>query len=55
MNEGFKILDEGIAQRPSDIDIGWVFGMGYPMSKGGPMLSADRFVGLNKLEEGLKG
>jgi len=27
-NEGFKILEEGMAQRPSDIDISWVWGMG---------------------------
>merc|ERR1712113_869071 len=36
INEGFKILEEGYAQRPSDIDIVYAFGYGFPAYKGGP-------------------
>ncbi|MGI9284002.1 MAG: 3-hydroxyacyl-CoA dehydrogenase NAD-binding domain-containing protein, partial [Pseudomonadales bacterium] len=41
INEGAKILEEGIAQRASDIDIVYVFGYGFPMVRGGPMFYAD--------------
>jgi 3-hydroxyacyl-CoA dehydrogenase len=44
-NEGAKILAEGIAQRPGDIDVAWVFGYGFPVARGGPMHYADQ-VGL---------
>jgi 3-hydroxyacyl-CoA dehydrogenase len=37
INEGAKILEEGIAARASDIDIVWVNGYGFPVGKGGPM------------------
>jgi len=36
-NEGAKILEEGIAQRASDIDVVYCFGYGFPRFKGGPM------------------
>ncbi|MDP2086893.1 MAG: 3-hydroxyacyl-CoA dehydrogenase NAD-binding domain-containing protein [Gemmobacter sp.] len=42
-NEGAKILAEGIALRPSDIDVVKLFGYGFPRWEGGPMLWADRF------------
>ena len=42
INEAAKILDEGIALRPSDIDVIYLFGYGFPMGKGGPMFYADR-------------
>lgn len=45
INEGMKILEEGIAQRPSDIDVVYVFGYGYPRYVGGPMHYAET-VGL---------
>lgn len=45
INEGAKILAEGIAQRPSDIDVIWTQGYGFPIGKGGPMFYADQ-VGL---------
>ena len=45
VNEGAKILDEGIAQRASDIDIVYVTGYGFPVWRGGPMCYADE-VGL---------
>merc|ERR1719171_2978614 len=53
INEGFRILDEGYAQRPSDIDIAYIFGYGFPPSKGGPMFYAENYVGLDKLLEKL--
>ena len=37
VNEGFKILEEGKAQRASDIDVVWVYGYGWPIYRGGPM------------------
>ena len=41
VNEGARILDEGIAARASDIDIIWVTGYGWPRYRGGPMFWAD--------------
>jgi 3-hydroxyacyl-CoA dehydrogenase len=37
VDEGVKILDEGIAQRPGDIDIVYIYGYGFPAHRGGPM------------------
>jgi 3-hydroxyacyl-CoA dehydrogenase len=45
INEGAKILDEGIALRASDIDVIWINGYGFPAHRGGPMFYADT-VGL---------
>ena len=45
INEGAKILEEGKAQRASDIDIVWIYGYGWPVYRGGPMFYADT-VGL---------
>ena len=45
INEGALILEEGIAQRPGDIDIVYVYGYAFPSAKGGPMFYADE-VGL---------
>ena len=41
INEGARILEEGISQRASDIDMVYVFGYGFPPFRGGPMLYAD--------------
>ena len=41
VNEGAKIVDEGIAQRASDIDMVYLTGYGFPMFRGGPMNYAD--------------
>ena len=41
VNEGAKILEEGMAQRASDIDVVWVYGYGWPVYRGGPMFWAD--------------
>ena len=53
VNEGAKILEEGMAQRPSDIDVVWVYGYGWPVYRGGPMHWADS-EGLGKIVEGLR-
>jgi 3-hydroxyacyl-CoA dehydrogenase len=53
VNEGAKILEEGIAQRASDIDVVWVYGYGWPVYRGGPMFWADS-VGLQAIVDGLK-
>jgi len=53
VNEGAKILEEGIAQRASDIDVVWNYGYGWPRHKGGPMFWADQ-VGLDTIVEGLR-
>jgi 3-hydroxyacyl-CoA dehydrogenase len=42
VNEGARILDEGIAARPGDIDVVWLYGYGWPVYRGGPMYDADR-------------
>ena len=41
VDEGRKILDEGIAQRSSDIDVVYVYGYGFPAWRGGPMFYGD--------------
>jgi 3-hydroxyacyl-CoA dehydrogenase len=48
VNEGARIVDEGIAQRASDLDVIYVNGYGFPSWRGGPMFYADR-VGLQKV------
>ena len=48
VNEGARILDEGIAQRASDIDTIYVYGYGFPAYLGGPMFYADS-VGLKQV------
>jgi len=53
INEGAKILDEGMAQRASDIDTVWINGYGWPAFTGGPMFWADT-VGLDAVVAGLK-
>ncbi len=54
VNEGAKILDEGIAIRGSDIDVVWVNGYGWPLYRGGPMFWADS-VGLAEIVEKIAG
>ena len=48
INEGALILEEGIAQRPGDIDVVYLYGYGFPVAKGGPMFYADE-VGLKNV------
>jgi 3-hydroxyacyl-CoA dehydrogenase len=52
INEGARILEEGIAARPGDIDVIWVYGYGWPAWRGGPMHYANA-VGLAKIAERL--
>jgi len=52
VNEGARILDEGIAYRGSDIDVVWTAGYGFPDHRGGPMHMADS-VGLPRVVERL--
>ena len=41
INEGFKILEEGIARNSADIDKVYLNGYGFPKERGGPMAYAD--------------
>jgi 3-hydroxyacyl-CoA dehydrogenase len=52
INEGARILEEGIALRPGDIDVVWVYGYGWPVWRGGPMHYADQ-VGLAQIRDRL--
>jgi 3-hydroxyacyl-CoA dehydrogenase len=54
INEGARILREGIARRPGDIDVIWVYGYGFPVHRGGPMHYADA-VGLAYIRDRLGG
>ena len=53
VNEGALILEEGKAQRASDVDVVWIYGYGWPVYRGGPMFWADT-EGLTKIVEGLE-
>ncbi|MBS27806.1 MAG: 3-hydroxyacyl-CoA dehydrogenase [Alphaproteobacteria bacterium] len=48
INEGARILQEGLAIRASDIDVVWLHGYGFPRWRGGPMFYAD-MVGLDEV------
>jgi len=50
INEGAKLLEEGVALRASDIDIMWLYGFGFPRWRGGPMFYGET-VGLAKVYE----
>jgi 3-hydroxyacyl-CoA dehydrogenase len=52
INEGAKILDEGVAARPHDIDVVWLTGFGFPVYLGGPMFYADQ-IGLKTVYDAL--
>uniref|UniRef100_A0A8C1JEW4 Peroxisomal bifunctional enzyme n=1 Tax=Cyprinus carpio TaxID=7962 RepID=A0A8C1JEW4_CYPCA len=52
-NEGFRILEDGIAARPEDIDVIYLFGYGFPRHRGGPMFYAS-MVGLERVLERLE-
>jgi 3-hydroxyacyl-CoA dehydrogenase len=53
VNEGYKILEEGKAQRASDIDVVWIYGYGWPIYRGGPMFWGD-LEGARKIVEALE-
>ena len=48
VNEGAKILEEGIAARPLDVDVIWIYGYGFPVYRGGILFWADQ-VGLKTI------
>ena len=52
MNEGFRILEEGVVLRASDIDVVWTSGYGFPRYRGGPMFYAEA-IGLKTLLDGM--
>jgi 3-hydroxyacyl-CoA dehydrogenase len=54
VNEGAKILDEGMAQRASDIDIVWINGYGWPVYRGGPMFWAENDAGREPIAQALE-
>jgi 3-hydroxyacyl-CoA dehydrogenase len=54
VNEGAKLLQHGIALRPSDIDITYLTGYGFPAHHGGPMYLADR-IGLEQVLRDIEG
>lgn len=53
VNEGAKILEEGIAAKASDIDMVYLTGYGFPLWRGGPMLYADT-IGLYNVDRALR-
>jgi 3-hydroxyacyl-CoA dehydrogenase len=53
VNEGARILEEGIAQRASDIDVVYLAGYGFPVQRGGPLFHASR-VGLGTVVRRMK-
>jgi 3-hydroxyacyl-CoA dehydrogenase len=54
VNEGARILEEGIAIRASDIDVVYVYGYGFPAYKGGPMFWAEQ-AGLARVVDTMRG
>jgi 3-hydroxyacyl-CoA dehydrogenase len=52
LNEGIRILEEGVALRASDIDVVWTAGYGFPRYRGGPMFYAET-IGLKTLLDGM--
>ena len=54
INEGARIIEDGIAQRASDIDLVYLNGYGFPAYRGGPMFYADQ-TGLHDVARALEG
>jgi len=52
INEAAKVLDEGIVQQPSDVDVIWIYGYGFPAAKGGPVFQA-RAMGFEAVRSAL--
>ena len=52
INEGMRILEEGVALRASDVDVVWCAGYGFPRYRGGPMFYADS-IGLKTVLDGM--
>lgn len=54
VNEGYKILEEGISKGPEDIDMVYIYGYGFPRYRGGPMFWAEKEQGLEKVLRALQ-
>ncbi len=52
INEGIRILEEGVAMRAGDVDVVWCAGYGFPRYRGGPMFYADS-IGLRNVHDGI--
>jgi 3-hydroxyacyl-CoA dehydrogenase len=52
INEGIRILEEGVALRASDVDVVWCAGYGFPRYRGGPLFYADS-IGLKAVLDGM--
>ncbi len=52
INEGIRILEEGVAMRASDVDVVWCAGYGFPRYRGGPLFYADT-IGLKTVHDGI--
>ncbi len=52
INDGFRVLEEGVAIRPGDIDVVWTSGYGFPRYRGGPMFYADS-IGLRQVYDAI--
>ena len=50
VNEGARILEEGIAARPLDVDVIWIYGYGFPVYRGGVLFWADQ-VGVKTIHD----
>ncbi|CAN0140109.1 unnamed protein product, partial [Laminaria digitata] len=55
INEGFKCLEEGIADHPADIDVVWAHGYSWPRWRGGPMFWADEIGARGLVREMVRG
>lgn len=52
INEGIRILEEGVAMRAGDVDVVWCAGYGFPRYRGGPLFYADT-IGLKTVLDGI--
>jgi 3-hydroxyacyl-CoA dehydrogenase len=52
INEGIRILQEGVASRAGDVDVVWCAGYGFPRYRGGPLFHADT-IGLKTVYDGI--
>ncbi|KAH9251933.1 hypothetical protein BASA81_010137 [Batrachochytrium salamandrivorans] len=50
-NEGFRVLEERVAEKSGDIDVVWNYGYGFPRARGGPMHYVDNVVGLKNMRD----
>jgi 3-hydroxyacyl-CoA dehydrogenase len=53
INEAARLVDEGIVNHPSDVDVLWIYGYGFPAAKGGPVYLARQW-GYDKVQAALR-